>query len=180
MIITIMIPTMKNRKIQLNRLLDCLAPQLNDAISIQIYEDEGNMSIGQIRQYMVERVKTPYCVFIDDDDVVSPNYIESHLKALDSFPDAIGFKGEITVNGGQPRVFEHKQGNPYENYAVHFIRPISHINVIKTSIVKAVGYIDLKHGEDADFAIRLADSGLIERAEFIDDIMYYYLYNSNK
>lgn len=178
--ITIMIPTLESRKLMLRRLLDCLAPQLSDKICININQNNGSRSIGHYRNELLKSVKTPYCVFIDDDDVVSPEYIESHLKAIESQPDAVGFHGEITTNGTHPTIFEHRFGNNWENYRMQYLRPISHINLIKTEIAQQIGYNDLGFAEDSDFSKRLAESGLIKSAEFINQTMYYYLYNSKK
>ena len=179
--ITLLIPTLESRKIQFGRLLDCLAPQLNGRICMNITRNNGNKSIGELRNDLLKTVKTDYCVFIDDDDIVAEDYIDTHLYYIDTYkPDAIGFKGQITFDGKRPTEFEHRHGNPIENYRMQYIRPINHLNVIKTEIAQAIGYQPITFGEDMDYAERLADSGMIQNSQFIDKIMYYYLYNSTK
>jgi hypothetical protein len=49
-----------------------------------------------------------------------------------------------------------------------------------TSIAREIGYKNISMGEDYDYALRLAESGLVKDKTFIDQFLYYYQYRSNK
>ena len=109
-----------------------------------------------------------------------------HTDILKSDPtvDAIGIKGKISTDGRNPLDFIIKHGLDYiedkSGGRKVYLRPINHICVIRTEIARQVPYKDITFGEDYDYAIRLAQSGLIKNAAFINEFMYYYLYRSKK
>lgn len=185
-ILTILIPTLDSRIDYLDRLLLNLNQQMMDGVKVLSLSDRGQLSTGEKRNLLLEACETEYCVFIDDDDEVSVNYIETHMNILTKYPkvDAIGFKGLIYFDGKNPRVFIHKHNAEYKdqfyNGVLRYIRPIMHINCIRTSIAREIGYPDKTLYEDKEYAVELKKSGLIKNSYFIDDIMYYYYFRTSK
>ena len=57
---------------------------------------------------------------------------------------------------------------------------IMHINVVRTIIAKKIRFPEKTFGEDRDYGIKLANSGLISSAGFIDKVMYHYYYRTKK
>jgi len=55
-----------------------------------------------------------------------------------------------------------------------------HINAIRTEIALKVGYPEKTFGEDKDYGLKLANSGLVTSAGFIDKVEYYYYYRTKK
>ena len=183
--LSILIPTLPDRYEFLDRLMMKIADQAIEGIEILIDED-SEATTGAKRNRLIDNCETEYCVFLDDDDLIADNYIKLHTDILKSDPtvDAIGIKGKISTDGRNPLDFIIKHGLDYiedkSNGRKVYLRPINHICVIRTEIARQVPYKDITFGEDYDYAIRLAQSGLIKNAAFINEFMYYYLYRSKK
>lgn len=185
-LLTVLIPTLDSRIDYLDRLLFNLDNQMVDGVKVLTLSDRGQLSTGEKRNLLLHACDTEYCVFIDDDDEVSINYLERHMEILKKYPDvdAIGFKGVIYFDGKSPQIFIHKNNADYKeifyNGKKQYLRPIMHINCIRTSIALEIGFPDQTLYEDKDYSIRLKESGLIKKSVFIDDIMYYYYFRTTK
>jgi hypothetical protein len=192
--ITICIPTMPHRQVELYRLIDALKLQIKPyegKIHLLTYETpaskNGGPSIGLKRQQMIQQVSTPYLTFIDDDDMPSPSYCDHLMHTATTKVDAMGFRGLITTNGRNPTEFVHSHryswldSPAYKDGAKVYIRPLNHLNPIRTDIATAIGYHDLPFGEDRDYADRLKASGLVRTEYFVDgEFLYNYIYRSKK
>jgi cellulose synthase/poly-beta-1,6-N-acetylglucosamine synthase-like glycosyltransferase len=178
---TIAVLTIPGREQLLNRLLARLKPQLNDQVRVEVFEHPTD-SIGNKRQRALMTCKTSYISFIDDDDLVSPQYVNHILSKMKYLPDGIGFRGIITSNNIKPVEFVHRAGLNYIDKVFRssdcyiFHRPLNHLNPVKVEIARKIGYNDSNHGEDKDYALRLAESGLITDDVFIDEFLYFYQY----
>ena len=88
--LSILICSLASREYYRNRLLELLESQINveNQTSIEVLQDidHGEASIGSKRQRLIEVAKGDYVCFIDDDDRISPDYIEKILKAIESRP----------------------------------------------------------------------------------------------
>lgn len=70
------------------------------------YVLESAQGLSHARNRGIEEAKGDILVFLDDDSMVAPDYLEQLLKALDSHPDAGAFGGRITPifeDGKTPR-----------------------------------------------------------------------------
>lgn len=183
----ISILTIPGREKLLDRLLARLMPQIkSEHVEVKIHFDKGQLSIGAKRQKAVNECKAKYLNFIDDDDYVPAFYVEKIVEKLSLNPDGVGFRGIITSDNIKPVEFVHKNGHKYIDKAVRasdaylFYRPLNHLNPIRTSIVKEIGFINVSFEEDRDFSIRLDESELITDDIFIDEFMYFYQYRSKR
>ena len=102
--LSILICTLPVRLEKLNRLLGILFPQKNDSVEIVIDDTTGN-HIGSKRNNLINNAKGEYCCFVDDDDLVSLNYVDSILNSLGK--DCVGIEGLISFNARFPRKFIH-------------------------------------------------------------------------
>jgi len=179
--LTILIPTLQNRKDFFGRLTDVLTPQCKQYnVLINVLEDNGEAKIGTKRNQLLDSCQTEYCVFIDDDDLVSSNYLEKIMEGIKKGVDVITFKGIITSEGKQPETFIHKLGLKYEQQKGIYRRPPNHLNPMKTEIAKQVRFPEISFGEDTDFCKRLADMGLLKTEHYIDLPLYFYQYRRSK
>lgn len=186
MSLTVCIPTYFKHEPKSMSLMQQIA-QLTTGLDVRIFKlpNRGEKTIGEYRQIMIDQVDTEYVVFIDADDRIHPKYFELVFNGINKGVDAIGLKGEITTNGQRPFTFIHsvkysKWAEVREKGKITYVRPINHLNPIKTSIARQIGYNNLKHGEDMDYSMRLSQSGLIKSEHFIDQVIYFYLYQSRK
>lgn len=173
--LAILIPTIVGREKQLSKLIDSLNAQIGSYadIAVQIACDNKELSIGSKRQQLIDNCEAKYCVQIDDDDAVTYNYISTILNAIKSNPDCITYLESVDGNkiACHSNVFD-KWANNLCGY--QFVRTPFYKDVIRTEVVKAIGFNDLRYGEDHDFSIRLKQSGLIKTEVHINEVMYHY------
>lgn len=121
-----------------------------------IVDGEMGYNIGKKRNLLLGRAKGEYIVFVDDDDVVSDNYVEKILQATETGPDCIGISGVIKINGGDERQWHISKdyGCWHENLGVYYRTP-NHISPVRRELAFEVGFKERSHGEDLDYSIRL-------------------------
>jgi len=182
--LSILIPTIPERKEMFNRLIIALIAQWTEGVEICSNDDEG--SIGTKRNQLLQEASGEYVCFIDDDDTVSSTYIQDILTAIESKPDCVSLRGVITWDGSNPEIFEHSLR--YPAYVTHTLpvngikyeRYPNHLNTIKASIAKQFKFPEINFGEDSDWAKQIHDSGLINTEVYIDKVLYHYLFKPNK
>jgi hypothetical protein len=183
MILSILIPTLPQRKEMLDSLLENLNKQLyyyqND---VEVIIDNGTGdTIGKKRNLMLQLAKGDFVVFIDDDDDIAHDYLESIIGAIKENPnaDCIGMNGIITTDGVQQRKWsisiEH--GSWHEKDGVYYRTP-NHISPVKREIANMVGFTDKTMGEDYDYSMGILP--LLKKETFINKELYHYKYVTTK
>jgi glycosyltransferase involved in cell wall biosynthesis len=147
-----------------------------------IYDDMGG-TIGEKRNRLLSDANGEYVAFIDDDDTVASDYVDTLLMALSTSPDCVSLRGVITWDGANPELFEHSI--KYSAYAtttnpIKYERYPNHLNCIKASIAKQFKFPEINHGEDTDWATQIKESGLLKKEVYIDKILYHYQYVTKK
>lgn len=183
-LLSIGIPTLTKRKKLLDRLLNkikIISSKYKDLIELVILTDSGGKTTGYKRNEILNRAKGKYICFIDDDDLISNNYFDKIIPLLQKDYDGVGFKGMYYENGKETMIFDHNHANGghFKKNNIQY-RPLNHLNPIKLSIAKQIKYPDKYTGEDYEWTNKLFKSGLIKSTVHIDQILYHYLYNSNK
>jgi hypothetical protein len=174
---SILILTQPSRAQFLARLTSVLAPQVEpyqDLIEICVREGDASMSVGEHRQIMRESATGEYSNFIDDDDLISDNYVETILPLMDGV-DYIGYNLQRYDDGRPTGVFQHTLAN----LGAADGTAISHINPIKTELAKLVP-MSGGFGEDRRWWAQLEATGRVTTEHYIPEVMYSYLYRSNK
>jgi hypothetical protein len=158
---------------KLKRLLAILQPQLT--VDVELLTDDRGRQIttGQKRNDLLHRSKGIYSVFIDDDDLVSHDYIKKILHAATYNPDCITFKGWMTTNGYSRVNFVLRLGEKYEERNGMYYRFPNHITPIKTQIGRQVAFENITIGEDYKWALQIKDRNLLKTEFFIDSELYY-------
>ena len=184
--LSILICSLKDRKFYLERLLDKLNPQLNDNVEVIVESDNGEMTIGEKRNTLVEKSSGEYICFIDDDDLVSDDYVELILSSIQNKPDVVGFKLDYFVDGVLTGVAEHTiKNNEWKTlnsnsspYRYLFLRNPNHLNPIKREIALKIPYQKINHGEDRIFSSQVYE--LLKSENYIDKAIYYYYFRTKK
>lgn len=183
MTLSVLIPTLPERYQLLKRLQNILTSQVarySDRVVIH-YNDAGrHATIGEKRNALMERVTTDYSVFIDDDDIVSFNYIDSIMRAMESNPDCITFNGWMTTNGMNRRDFIIKLGEKYEERRGVYYRFPNHIVPMKTSLVRHIKFPHITQTEDYQWARQINDKKLLKTSVHIEQDLYIYDFRTNK
>ena len=63
------------------------------SVEIRILSDNKEMSVGEKRNKLINMAKGEYFSFIDDDDLVSEEYVDQVLRKLRKNPDVVTFWG---------------------------------------------------------------------------------------
>ncbi len=174
---------MPNRAHLLEQLLSLLQPQVDESdglVDIIIESDNGQLTIGEKRNLLVNKCQSEYSSFIDDDDLIPHNYVNSHLIKLVSNPDGIGFKGIMTVDGKKLGYFYHD--DKYDTWKgdanTGFIRTLNHWNVVRNEYRKIIPFPCINFAEDHQQSMKMKEAGLIKKSEYIDEIMYFYQFRN--
>lgn len=187
-IFSVLICTIEGREMMLNSLMFTLARQMRDYdlkndIEILISKDKrGEHTIGYKRNSLLQSCSGEWAAFIDDDDMVSDDYLPllvNKMKTED--PDVIALEGVITTNGLNAKTFLHsiKYTSVYEENGVYY-RPPLHLNPIKTKHSKQFKFPEINHGEDVQWGMMVAHSGLLQKESNVGKAYYFYNFVPNK
>lgn len=183
--LSILVLTVSNRQEYLKRLMSILKPQLTDEVELLIESDSGENSIGKKRNSLIHKSTGEYSCFVDDDDLVSFDYVSKILQAIQSKPDCIGMH-LLHFNDGNLAGFtyhsikynEWSENRDFTTGFVRYYRCPNHLNPVRTELMKKVMFPETNWGEDRDYSIRL--QSLIKTEAYIPEPIYYYLYRSKK
>lgn len=141
--------------------------------------NNGAPGLPEIRQRLVEAVDTDYASFIDDDDMVSEDFVSSIMTALDSRPDYVGFQVRYFANGARQAAVDHslkhggwqEEKNPYR-----LLRDISHINPMLASVAKAADFRVAAVGqvEDRPWVAQIREAGSLKTEVYVPRELYEY------
>jgi len=182
--ISILIPTMKPRQALFEQVLAEVQRQIRETPEIRVEvlweSDNGELTLGQKRNVLMDRCSGKYHCFVDDDDVLAPYFLKTFVPMIQSTEDydCASFVGAHYVRGKFNKLFHHSLDYPewYEK-PDRFIRSVSPMNLIRTSIVRQVRYADIRNTEDHEFSKRLMASGLLKKEFKIhpDRPIYHYI-----
>lgn len=178
--LSILICSLDKRKALLTRLLSDLLNQVEhyDNIEILIEVDNGELTIGEKRQRLLDRANGQYLCFIDDDDLVSSDYIEKTITALENNPDCLSLTGMLYHHGRRVKPFIHSiRYTEYSEDNKAYYRPPNHLNVVRTEIARKYGFPKLDHGEDTDYAMRMCRGEDLKRETEIEGVIYHYYFD---
>lgn len=185
----ILIPTLPERKEKFDALMFELKRQIRinnlfDQVKICVNDAPKGVSIGLKRNELLQRATADYVAFIDDDDNISPDYIERVMEGISKGVDACSLRGIITIDGGVEEVFEHSirysAWKTNDTGYVTYERYHNHLNTIKREIAQQFKFPETNFGEDHDWSTQIFNSGLIKTEHYIDSVIYNYVYISSK
>lgn len=177
----ILICTLPERGAKLRRLTDELDRQKRAFPGLVDYKchDAGkSMSTGQKRNQLIEQSTSEYFSFIDDDDMVSPEYISSILQATESNPDVITFNGWYTEYGMNKRLFTIRLGSKYyedpKDKNFYYYRFPNHLAVFKRDKVRHIKFPHIWQQEDFQWADRIRQMDILKTEVHIPKMLYHY------
>ena len=155
------------------QLLDVLLPQATKDVEVVWLGDNYKMSVGEKRNNLLSIAKGKYVTFVDDDDMVSKDYVAELLRYINGGADIICFNVNCSLNGGKYKrvdydanfLADHETKDAYK-------RLPNHICCVKREIALQVGFLSINMGEDSDYAKRLKP--LIKTQSIINKVLYNY------
>ncbi len=159
MLLSILICHLKSRRKLLERLGVCLGPQIigNADVEVLVESDQGEITTGEKRNRLLRRAIGSWVCMVDDDDLVSDDFVSRILEALKSTPDVVGMEGTLFRSGQLPRKFVHsiRYDKWEEDARKVFVRSPNHLNPVRREFALQTLYPNKTVGEDFDYSMRL-------------------------
>lgn len=162
-ILSILIPSIPERAEKLNALLMELYCQYDEFQKFHytlgqaefIFDDskrflQGGLSIGKKRESLVSRAKGKYLCFLDDDETIAPNYIETLIRLCSENKDVCTFRNISKLDNFWTIVDMSLYHSVNEQASPDNIikRKPWHICPVRTKYAKKYGFQDSNYGED--------------------------------
>lgn len=177
--IEILILSLLDRAEKLERLLSSFKGY-QDEVSIQVNLDNGEKTIGQKRNELLQAATADYVCFFDDDDLPSGDYLKWLVMAADSGCDCASLIGSIFINNiWSTFIHSIDYKSWYEANGVYY-RPPNHLNLIKREIAQQFKFPEINTGEDHAWSQQICDSGILKTEFKIPATIYYYTPSANQ
>lgn len=157
--------------IVLNKL--SLQAEKYDDVEVLTLIDNKKIILGEKRNMMIRIASGEYVVFVDDDDDISDDYIDSIYERINEGSDVITFTVDVSLNGGEykPCYYSKDFGCDYNTDQAYHRLPNTRV-CIKRSLCLDTPYKPLLNGEDAAFARDLFPK--LKTESKIDKVLYFY------
>lgn len=183
MMLSILIPTLPERVDYLRRLQAILIPQVEmfkPHVELCYHDAPRGMNIGMKRNELLAMAEGDYTVFIDDDDIVSKDYLGYIMDALLQFPDVVTFNGWMTTNGKNHKDFVIQLNEKYEERNNIYYRFPNHLCPMAQERVRSVKFPNVYLGEDYAYAKEIHDRKLLRNSVHIPHKLYHYDFRTFK
>jgi glycosyl transferase family 2 len=187
---TIGIATLASRREKLARLLAVLLPQCEADGRVEVlgFWDGGERSLADKRQVTLEAARGEYISFVDDDDMVDPEFVPSVTTAMTgpaegtaaSQPDYIAFEHAYYVSGvRQPvRIITGIQYGSWvgDEPAGVLYRDVTQVNPVRAQIAQIADFRAKSLGaEDWSYVCQVRP--LLRTQAGISKVLYHYFHD---
>lgn len=90
-IVTVITPTIASRLDLLHEAMDSVRRQTLRGVEHAILLDTHSDGPARIRNAMIDAATTPYVAFLDDDDLLDPDHLETLLEALEKHEASVAY-----------------------------------------------------------------------------------------
>lgn len=162
-ILSILIPTIPERGEMFTKLFNELHRQLEymktfhpSLGDIEIVVDsskrflDGGLSIGKKREALVKRAQGKYLCFLDDDESIAPNYLETLVRLCNEDKDVCTFRNITKLDSYWCIVdmsLKHEDNYPARPSQIVLRKPW-HICPVRSLFAKMHDFEDISYGED--------------------------------
>jgi hypothetical protein len=161
-ILSILIPSIPKRADKLKKLFYILLNQIDQLAQhemlgkVEIVMDEsksfldGGLSIGKKRQGLVNEATGKYLCFLDDDESIAPNYVETLLRLCNCDLDVCTFRSIIKLDSAWGMVDMRLVYKTNDQFSPEYImrRPPWHICPVRSEFAKLYEFEDINNAED--------------------------------
>lgn len=140
--------------------------------------DTRTRSVGLKRQALLDAALGDYIAFVDDDDWISSDYVDTLLDAIRTGPDVITFMQRAAIDGKVGHIEFSAAAtvdSPWtEGNTV--TRPPWHVCAWRRDLVKHCLFTDKNYGEDHDWCLQARP--LLRTHRHIDRILHHYIHSA--
>lgn len=182
---TILVPTLGQRRETFARLMQRILPQTephDGRVRVCAFWNNGERPVGEVRQDLLDHATSDYVCFVDDDDLVSMDYVLRITMAMEYEPEYVGFIVRIYQEGRPWKKAYHNLaygGFGKGKDGVSLYRDITHLNPILTKIAQQASYRDAPPGSAEDMHWINQIRGKVKQQHYINKILYHYYYSRN-
>ncbi len=160
--LSILIPSIPNRDEKFTNLNNELNRQSNTIMehpmlgSIEVVPDcsesflNGGLSIGKKRNGLVQKATGKYLCFLDDDESISPNYLESLLRLCNNDMDVCTFRAIAKLDSAWGLIDMRLAYQVNDQFSPEYTvrRPPWHICPVRSEFAKLYEFSDINNAED--------------------------------
>jgi hypothetical protein len=175
--LSILTPAIWNRE-SAKFLADAISEQIGSApVEHLALFDNRARSIGAKRQALVDIARGEYIAFVDDDDDISPDYVERLLKATKTGADVITFRQRAIYNGMESEVHFgiNNQDGPFNPGGITLRAPW-HVCAWKRERVQGCLFSESNYGEDLAWCLQARRRA--RTAHHIDAVLHTYRHDA--
>lgn len=157
----------------------------SEPVEVVVLWNRGGVDRSVYYNALVADARGEYVCFVDDDDRVPEHYCDTIVEAVESSPDYVGFRVEVNDLSKQPinkrwRRYSASHSIRWRGWyqrGNQFFRDVSHLNPIRRDIALQVPF---PPGRALDHDWAKAVRPLISSETFVDEVMYFYDYDSGQ
>jgi hypothetical protein len=182
--LSVLIATMGHRRSQFFDLLERLLPQAEASGAVEVIGlyANGEHRLPVVRQRLLEAARGTFTCFIDDDDMVSENYVEVIIDTLcrpgNWHCDSLGFRVHLTYRD-QMSVCSRAPAEavpfPAEPLWYHDWGIMTPTRTAAAQRCRFDTYTGGRVGEDGWFKLQLLP--LLRDEAYVDEVLYHYQWN---
>lgn len=179
-LLTIVVPSIPSRMESLYQVMNDLFKQADGKpVEVVCLLDNRKSNLSEKRNQAIEKAKGRFISFVDDDDKIEPDYVDTLLEAIVTNPKADCVVFDVLVHGYTPEPKLCSYGIEYqhsENEKAYLRKP-NHVMAYRTEISRKYKYRkDLSAiSEDTEWAERASKD--IQNQVRVDKVLYHYFYN---
>lgn len=138
--------------------------------------DNKRRTVGQKRNDLIAIANGKYVAFVDDDDIVEPDYIQELLQQTKEGTDVICFGARRYVNGVHDRDVKYGvQFRKDSDTPGLYYRIPNHLMCFKRDLACEISYDDISCGEDSAWAKKMLYK--IKTQTTINKVLYHYYFS---
>lgn len=139
--------------------------------------DDMTRSVGLKRQALLDAARGDYIAFLDDDDWITPDYVQILLTAAQRGADVITFRQKATINGKDGHIdfrIDAPGDEPWQE-GITAVRKPWHVCAWKRSLVADCVFPDINDGEDIVWCQQARQR--VRTGTHIDRVLHHYRFD---
>lgn len=174
---SVLVATLSSRQEKFLGLLDVLLPQAeaDGRVEVVALQNDGERSLAEYRQVLLEDARGDYVSYADDDDTVEADFVPAVTAAMEGWPDFIAFWHAYYVSGmREPRPVVTGIGHDgWHDTAGAMIRGVTHINPVRSVIARHADFRRPSEGQE-DWSYVSQVGPLLRTQAEIPRVLYHY------